>query len=121
MVSARRKAIQSLYRGTCTVKVWEEYKDPITKITTPQEVTKFENEPCKLSYVNHTTTANPTGGPAVITQTIKLSLAPELEVPPGSKIIVTQDDKTTEFARSGEPEVHMDHQHITLELFKGYA
>lgn len=120
MVNARRKAIQSLYRGTCTVKVWKEVKDPITKITSHKEVTKFENEPCKLSYEKHTTSSSD-GGPAVISQTIKLSLAPELEIPPGSKIIVTQDGKTTEFARSGEPEVHMDHQHITLELFKGYA
>lgn len=120
MVSPRRKAIQSLYRGTCTVKVWEEYKDPITKITKHQEVTKFENEPCKLSYVKQTT-ASSDGGPAIISQTIKLSIAPELEIPAGSKIIVTQDGVTKEFTRSGEPEVHMDHQHITLELFKEYA
>lgn len=120
MVSARRKALQMLYRGTCTVKTWEEVTDPITKITKHQEVTKFENEPCKLSYVKQTT-ASPTGGPAVITQEIKLSLAPELEVPAGSRIIVTQDGVTKEFTRSGEPEVHMDHQHITLELFKEYA
>lgn len=120
MVNARRKAIQSLYRGTCTVKTCESVKDPITKITTQKEVTKFENEPCKLSYEKHTT-ASSTGGPAIISQTIKLSLAPELEVPPGSKIIVTQDGVTNEFTRSSKPDVHMDHQHITLELFGGYA
>ena len=120
MVSARRKAIQSLYRGTCTVKVWQSVKDPINKIATPKEVIKFENEPCKLSYEKQTTATN-TAGPAVISQTIKLSLAPELDVPPGSKIIVIQDGVTTEYARSGKPEVHMDHQHILLELFKGYA
>lgn len=120
MVSARRKAIQSLYRGACTVNMWESIKDPITKITTQKEVMKFENEPCKLSYEKQTT-ASTTGGPAVISQTIKLSLAPELVVPPGSKIIVTQDGVTKEFSKSGEPDVHMDHQHITLELFSGYA
>lgn len=120
MVSARRKAIQMLYRGTCIVKTWESVTDPVTKITTQQETTKYLDQPCKLSYEKQTTSSS-TGGPAVISQTIKLSLAPELEIPAGSKIIVTQDGKTTEFARSGEPEVHMDHQHITLELFKGYA
>lgn len=120
MVSARRKAIQGLYRGVCTVKTWESVKDPITHITTQKEVTKYENQPCKLSYEKHTT-ASSAGGPAIISQTIKLSLAPELEVPAGSKIIVTQDGVTNAFTRSSEPNVHMDHQHITLELFKGYA
>lgn len=120
MVNARRKAIQSLYRGVCTVKTWEEVKDPITHIKTSKEVTKFINEPCKLSYEKQTAASN-TGGPAIIAQTIKLSLDPELIVPAGSKIIVTQDGVTKEYARSGEPEVHMDHQHIILELFRGYA
>ncbi|KOY81288.1 hypothetical protein I6G82_02645 [Lysinibacillus macroides] len=120
MVSARRKAIQSLYRGICTVKTWGSVTDPVTKITTQKETTKFENEPCKLSYEKQTTASN-TGGPATISQTIKLSLAPELDVPPGSKIIVTQDGVTNEFTRSGLPDVHMDHQHILLEAFQGYT
>ena len=116
----RRKAIQSLYRGTCTVIVWESYRDPITKVTKHREVTRYENEPCKLSYEKQTTASN-TGGPAVISQTIKLSLAPELDVPAGSKIIVTQDGVTNEYTRSGQPAVHMDHQHIALDIFKGFA
>ncbi|BAQ11307.1 hypothetical protein OXB_2836 [Bacillus sp. OxB-1] len=120
MVNARRKAIQSLYRGICTVRTWESVKDPVTHITTEKEVTRFENEPCKLSYEKQTTTSN-TGGPAVISQTIKLSLAPELDVPSGSKIIVTQDGVTNEYTRSSPPEARMDHQHITLELFERYA
>jgi len=120
MVNARRKAIESLYRGSCTVKVWESVKDPITKITSSKEVTKIENQPCKLSYEKQTTATN-TGGLAIISQTIKLSLAPDLNIPPGCKIIVSQDGLTTEYTRSGKPSVHMDHQHITLELFQGYA
>lgn len=119
-MNSRRKAIQRLYRGTCTVKVMEDVTNPISKITKQKEVTKFENEPCKLSYIKQTTTSSD-GGPAIISQTIKLSLAPELEVPPGSKIIVTQDGVTEVFTRSSKPEVHMDHQHINLDLFKEYA
>lgn len=120
MVNARRKAIQSLYRGTCTVKAFESVKDPITKITKQVEVLLFENQPCKLSYEKQTTASNG-GVAAIIAQTTKVSLAPELVVPPGSKVIITQDGVTEEFSRSGKPAVHMDHQHITLELFKGYA
>lgn len=120
MVNARKRAVESLYRGICTVKTWEYVKDPVTHITTPQEVTKFENQPCKLSYEKQTT-ASSTGGPAVISQTVKLFISPDLDIPSGSKMIVTQDGKTTEFTRSGEPAVYMDHQEIMMELFEEYA
>lgn len=115
-----RKAIESLYKGTCTVKARESYKDPITKITTQKEVTKFENQPCKLSFEKQTT-ASSTGGPALISQTSKLFIAPELDIPPGSKIIVTQNGKSTEYTRSGEPALYSNHQEIILDLFRGYA
>ena len=120
MVSARRKAIESLYRGTCTVKAWESVKDPVTKISTQKEVLKFENQPCKLSHEKQVFATN-TVGPAIISQTTKLFIAPELDIPAGSKIIVSQNGKTIEFSRSGKPAVFMDHQEIMLELFKGYS
>lgn len=119
-MNAVRKAIESQYKGLCTVKTWESVKDPITKITTQKEVMKFENKACKLSYEKQTTSSS-TGGPAVISQTTKLFIAPELDIPPGSKIIVTQHGKTTEFTRSGESARYTNHQEIMLELFRGYA
>lgn len=115
-----REAIESLYIGSCTLKAWEEITDPISKIKTHKEVIKLENQPCKLSYEKQTSATN-TIGPAVISQTIKLFIAPEIIIEPGSKIIVTQHGKTTEFSKSGEPAVYTNHQEITLELFKGYA
>lgn len=120
MVSARRKAIESLYKGLCTVMVCQEFDDPITHVTKHGEAPLFTDIKCKLSYEKQTS-ATRTGGPAVLTQTIKLFIAPELDIPAGSKIIVTQHGKTTEFARSGEPAVYMDHQEIILELFNGYG
>lgn len=120
IVSSVRKALESLYKGTCTVKTWESFKDPVTKISTQKEVLKFENQPCKLSHEKQVSATN-TVGPAVLSQTTKLFIAPELEIPAGSKIIVSQNGKTTEFSRSGEPAVYMDHQEIMLELFKGYS
>lgn len=120
MVSARRRAIELLYRGLCTVKVWQDVEDPITHVTKQDEVTLLSDQKCKLSYEKQTS-ATSTGGPVVIAQTIKLFIAPELDIPAGSKIIVTQHGKTTEYTRSGEPAVYMDHQEIVLELFRGYA
>ncbi|WP_431808800.1 hypothetical protein [Lysinibacillus sphaericus] len=120
MVSARRKAVESLYKGLCTVKVWQEVDDPVTHATTHKEVTLLSDQKCKLSYEKQTSTT-PIGGPAVIAQTTKLFIAPELDIPAGSKIIVTQHGKTTEYARSGEVAVYMDQQEIQLELFERYA
>ncbi|WP_068983874.1 hypothetical protein [Lysinibacillus xylanilyticus] len=120
MVSARRKAVESLYKGVCTVKVWREVEDPITHVTRHKEVPLFTDQKCKLSFEKQTSTT-PTGGPAVIAQTTKLFIAPELDIPAGSKIIVTQHGKTTEYARSGEPAVYMDQQEIMLEAFERYA
>lgn len=120
MVSARRKAVESLYKGSCTVKVWGEVTDPITHVTKHEEVPLFTDQKCKLSYEKQTSTT-PAGGPVLIAQTTKLFIAPELDIPAGSKIIVTQHGKTAEYTRSGVPAVYTDHQEIMLEAFERYA
>ncbi|MFY0520915.1 hypothetical protein ACOMCU_24290 [Lysinibacillus sp. UGB7] len=102
------------------MKVWQEVEDSITHATTHKEVMLFTNQKCKLSFEKQTSTT-PTGGPALIAQTTKLFIAPELDIPAGSKIIVTQHSKTTEYARSGEPAIYTDHQEIQLELFERYS
>jgi len=115
-----RKAIESLYKGTCTIKEFKSVKDPITHITTKKEVTVLENQKCRLSY-EKIASANQTTGPTTIAQSIKLFIAPEIVINAGSKIIVTQHGKTTAFERSGEPALYTNHQEIRLELFKEYA
>ena len=120
MVSARRKALEKLWRGTCTVIGWGEVKDPITHVTTHGEITLHENLKCKLSH-EKLTSASSTGGPAIISKQVKLSLGNEYDIPAGCKITVTQNGKTADYTRSGEPAVFMDHQEIILELFKGWA
>jgi hypothetical protein len=120
MVSARRKALETLWRGTCIVKAWQEAKDPITHITRHEEVTLYEGLKCKLSHEKLTATSN-TGGPAIVTKQVKISLGNEFIIPAGCKIIVHQNGITTEYTRSGEPGVFMDHQEVPLVLFKGYA
>lgn len=115
-----RRNIEKLYEGKCTVKVWEPVTDPITKITKHMEVTIFEDQPCRLSY-SSTLAANENEGPTNVEQFIKLFITPELEIPAGCKIIVTQNGRTTEYARGGEPAAYPTHQEITLKLFEGYA
>ncbi|MGN7402741.1 hypothetical protein ACTHO0_23070 [Cytobacillus praedii] len=120
MASAVRTAIESLYKGLCTIKEWQDVKDPVTHITSKQEVDVLVNQPCRLSYKTLASTEQ-TNSPALVAQSIKLFISPDIVVNPGSKIIVTQNGRTTEYARSGKPAVYTNHQEIILELFKGYA
>jgi NAD-dependent oxidoreductase involved in siderophore biosynthesis len=119
-MNAFRKAIEGMYKGLCTIKEYQDLKDPVTHITKKQEIPVLENQPCRLSYSKQTSTSE-SDAPSALAQTIKLFLAPEIEVKAGSKIVVTQNGKTTEFSRSGEPAVYTNHQEIMLELFKEYA
>ena len=120
MVSARRKALERLWIGQCTVYEWKEVEDPLTFITEFQEVLLHENLKCKLSHKNISATSS-TGAGAIVVQQIKLSLGNEYDIPPGCKIIVTQSGVTKTFTRSGEPAVYRDHQEIVLDKFGGYA
>lgn len=120
MVSARRRAIESLYKGACTIYEQQKVKDQVTHQTTTKEVMVLENQKCKLSY-ERIASANQTTALATIAQSTKLFIAPEIVVKAGSKIVVTQHGRTSAFSRSGEPAIYMDHQEVKLELFKEYA
>ena len=120
MVSARRKALERLWKGTCTVMGMGEVEDPITFVTTHGEVLIHENLKCKLSHKNISATSQ-TGAGAIVVQQIKLSLGNEHFIPPGCKITVTQNGKTADYTRSGEPGVFIDHQEIVLDIFKGWS
>ena len=114
-----RNAIESLYEGVCTISEYAAVKDATTKITTKQEVVVQSNIPCRLSYryVRSVTQSDA----ASVTQQIELFLAPEIAVKAGSKIIVTQNGRTTAYKNSGQPAVYTSHQQIILELFTGWA
>lgn len=95
-------------------------KDPVTKVTRQEEVLEHDGVPCHLSY---SSTAPAAGSDTVTTaaQGIKLFLAPELVVPPGSRIEVTQHGRTESYAQSGKAAVYSSHQEILLELWRDYA
>lgn len=111
-----RKAIESLYIGMCNIYEYKEVFDEQTKLSSKQEVITHENIKCKLSYKN-----SPKSKDAEVTQIIRLLIAPEIEIRPGSKIVVTQSGKTTAFKNTGEPQMFINHQEIELELFERWA
>lgn len=120
MVNAHRKAIEALYKDTCTV--YEYTPEPAGSLSDCEETAHriIENVPCRLSFE----TINAAGGDevATVTQSVKLFCAPELEIPPGCKIVVTQKaGRVFEFSQSGLPAIHCGHQEIMLVPFRGYA
>lgn len=120
MVAAVRKAIESLYIGNCIVYEYQSVKDPVTKITSQQEVSVLTDKPCRLSFKN-IASASSADGAATVTQIVKLFISPEVNIKPGSKITVTQNGVTTDYQSSGKPALYTHHQEIILELFKGFA
>ncbi|MEA4831575.1 hypothetical protein SDC9_187086 [bioreactor metagenome] len=119
MVSAARKAIESQYQDTCDIVEYKSYTKA-NKSTAKEEVTVLQNQPCKLSYSTLKSNTE-TISAEMVSQIVKLFIAPEIIVKPGSKLIVLHQSRTLEFKNSGKPGVFSSHQEIILELFDGWA
>ena len=115
-----RKAVESLYDGTCIIIEYKKIKKE-NKSTGFQEVVILENVPCRLSFKTIDNTKQTDTGASALVQTTKVFLAPEIQVKPGSKLIITQNGVTTEYKSSSEPAFYKTHQEIVLELFKGWS
>lgn len=118
MVKTRR-AIESLYDGRCTISEYQKAKRE-NGSTGFSETIVYEGISCRLSFKS-VNSANSGASAATVTQTIKVFLAPEINVKPGSKMTITQNGVTTAYKSSGKPAVYNTHQEISLELFEGWA
>ena len=114
-----KKAIQSLWTGVCNIFGFKDVEDKYGA-TIHTEVMLFENLPCRLSFKNISQTSQ-TESFAVSLQVVKLFIAPEVYVPPGSVIEVTQNGVTRKYKHSGISAVYTNHQEIVLEAYKGSA
>lgn len=115
-----RKAIEATYDGTCRIYGMQSVKDPVTKVTRQEETLVQDGIACHLSY----SSTAPAAGSDTVTSavlTIKLFLAPELVVPPGCRIEITQQGRTESYAQSGKAALYSSHQEIMLESWKKYA
>lgn len=115
-----RRAMEATYDGSCRIYGMRAVKDPETKVTRQEETLVKEGIPCHLSF---SSTAPASGSDTVTAamQTIKLFLAPELVVPPGSRVEVAQQGRTESYGQSGKAAVYSSHQEIVLEIWEGYA
>lgn len=119
--AAARAALEKHhYKDVCSVIQYQDTKDPKTKLTSKQEVTVLENQPCKLSFET-VKGAEGTDTATALSQIIKLFIAPEVKIPPGSKIVITHEGRTGEYSQSGIPAVYPTHQEIVLTVFERWA
>ena len=115
-----RRAVESRYKGLCDVLEKRKVKDEVTKATVLRDTVALGNQPCRLSY-SSSGTANQTDTVSNIEQTIKLFIAPEIKIAPGSKLRITQNGITTDYISSGVPAVYETHQEVNVELEKENA
>lgn len=116
---AHRTAIEMLYEGRCTVTEYQAYTKP-NNATGYREVVILADQPCRISF-GTIPAAEQTDTGAALQQTVKLFIAPEVGIKPGSRITVTQNGVAGDYCQSGEPAVYMTHQEINLELWKGWT
>lgn len=119
MVEGYKKALTSLWIGKCDIYVLKHVQNPKNGRSEAREEKLHEQVPCRISYKDIATTDLQDG--AKIVQSTKLILDAGVKIPPGCKIVVTQNGVTETYTRSGLPAVYTNHQEVELTLFKEYA
>ena len=84
------------------------------------EVVVLEDQPCRLSF-EKLQTAIQSESAAAVAQGVKLFVSPDVFIKAGSKLTVSQNNRTTDYTCSGIPAVYPTHQEIMLELFEDFA
>lgn len=115
-----RTMIEQTYDGICSIYQMVHEKDPDTRVTKQQERQMASGILCHLSF-SGTSSADAGETVTTVSQTIRLFLNPEQEIPPGCRIEVSQQGRTESYGQSGKAAVYSSHQEIVLELWKGYA
>lgn len=118
-IAMARSAIESHYDAVCDIiERRAVIENNITK--NKEEVIVESEKPCRVSFEDiYANTETDTEAKKI--QKIKLFIAPELVIKPGSKIVVTRKNRVTIYKNSGEPAVYDTHQEIMLDLWKGWA
>ena len=117
-----RQAQEMLYEGLATVTGTETYIKP-NGATGTRPATFYTDMPCRVSYGNMRNNApgTQTYYATDITQVIKLFCSPDVTIPAGSRITVTQNGLTAAFGFSQPPMRYATHQEIILDLIQDWA
>lgn len=116
------KAIKSLWVGVCNIYVQQKTTNSDNKRTEFVETLAVANEPCRLSFATSSPAALANVGVAdEAEQEVLLFVDKHIVIPLGSKIVVTQNGVTTEYAQSGLSAIYTYHQQVRLKNFEGWA
>ena len=113
ILKSAREAIRSMWDGLCTAFENKKSKDKYG-IVNSEKVEFCRDVPCRLSFKT-ISQAEQTGLGANVSQVVKLFISPEVYIPPGSIIEVTQNNVTRTYRHSGISAVYTNHQEIILE------
>lgn len=114
-----RQALEKMYIGTCSITERVSYEKENGATGFKEEIVLSE-EPCRLSFEN-TKATEAEERASLKEQSIRLFLKPEVTVKPGSKVTVTQNGITTDYAHSGVPAVYETHQELMLMLWEKWS
>ncbi|MBD5461505.1 MAG: hypothetical protein HDR24_00370 [Lachnospiraceae bacterium] len=115
-----RQAVEMMYEGSCCIYEKRNATNPDTKITSQKEVLVFEDMCCRLSFSKVLPAYKQAEG-AKQEQQVRLFIAPEIVVKPGSKIIVSQNGMTETYKMSSLAAVYTSHQEIVLDAWEGWT
>jgi hypothetical protein len=117
--------LRKFWTDLCDVVVRNSRKNPETKINEFFEETIASSQPCRLSF--ETLYPNQEEVASEVRQKVKLILSSKVNVPDGSKIVVTRRDWNKqvigmfEYSKSGIPAIYASHQEIDLFPFERWA
>ena len=113
ILKTAREEIQSMWDGLCTAYEHKKSKDKYG-IVNSEKVEFCRDVPCRLSFKT-ISQAEQTELGANVSQVVKLFISPEVYIPPGSTIEVTQNNVTRRYRHSGISAAYTNHQEIVLE------
>ncbi len=120
MVNSYKNALRKLWDGLCDVYIRETIVNQANGRDEPVETCVLQGEPCRLSFTTISSTKENSEA-ALIQQVVKLFIDKDVDIPEGSKIVVTQEGKTGNYCRTGKPALYSSHQEIVLEHFKEWV
>lgn len=118
---AVRRALESRYEDVCSVFVYTNELDPITKQTKQVRKVLLENEPCRLSYQTQafaSLVSTQNEGVPSNYQSTKVFIAPEHDIPENSELEVMHHGRLIKLKRSSVPVIHTNHQEVMVEVLE---
>ncbi|WP_084011932.1 hypothetical protein [Paenibacillus kribbensis] len=112
--AVERMLLEMTYTGVCRVEGQTTYKDPVTGVERPKGGVIIDNQPCALSQASLPSSVQ-TDTNNNIEYDAKLFISPDVVVPAGSRIFVTQEGMNYQFTRSGKPFIYATHQEIKMK------